>query len=389
MICLETRKYGEVKMNEIKVLLRRKGIKFDDKESGLIFEKCPLCGESKTAGLLEKSFWCDACTTEELIPNSPILEKLGISLDTSPTDFAQLFDETKEEIFNPKMAMGISTGYKDLDKIVGGLKKGHLYMLVAETGMGKSVFATNLIVNVINSTNTTCSYLDLENGRHASIKRFIAVKGLLPITSFNDTSTQTKTEKISRTLSEKLIYRDHRKLAEVIESRSGEAMAKVLGELIKYDVSERKTELVVIDPLENFEATETDYNAISKVVIYFKELAQELGISIVILHHLRKPSDYGHKSVKDVFEIQTPKYRIPTIHDILGTSKIANMATDVWALVRQKESTLLTDQGRILLRVLKQREGNLGDVFLVMNLENLRIAEVATEYYGGQTIIEN
>jgi replicative DNA helicase len=324
-----------------------------------------------------------------MIELDQFLELIGLSFDSSPTDFSTLLNKSLEELFDPERTNGLDTGYKQLNKLTGGLLRDHLYMLVAETGMGKSVFSANLIINILANNNVNCSYFDLENGKFASMARFICIKGLLNVSTFKDQTNKEIVGKIADQLKGRLIYRDHEKLSGIISDSAGLQMAKSLGELITQDVKDFNTKLVVIDPLENFELAETDYNSISKVVIFFKDLAQKLGISIVILHHLRKPDSGSRKMVEKITDLEAPKYRIPSIHDALGSSKITNMATDVWALVRQKEAVNDFEKGKILVRVLKSREANLGDVILQMNMNNLKITDPVKEYYSGQFQIES
>lgn len=375
-------------MNEIKIILKQHRIKFEDGKDKITFPTCPLCQVESQAALNERYFLCVSCS--DAINIKEFFKKLAIPYDDSPTDFADLAAGNADQLLNPERLIGVSTGYEDLDKLTGGLKAGHLYILAAETGMGKSVFAANLVVNAIIKAEKGCSYFDLENGRYASEIRFAPILSGKPVSYFTQ---QTKTEylKIVSQLQGKLIYRDHVKLAPFILNQQGEAMAKAIVELIRHDVSEKQTRIIVIDPLENFETVNSDYSSIAKVIIQFKDLAQELDISILVLHHLRKPQTANNKLVSSVTEVTPAKYRIPTKEDVLGSSKIVNMATDVWTIVRQKDSEGIEEKGKTLFRSLKEREGSgSGDVYFVMNLQNLKFAELSTreEYYGGQNQLE-
>lgn len=375
-------------MNEIKLILKQHRIKFEEVEGKdkLSFPTCPLCQAESGAALNERMFLCRNCI--DTVSIKEFFSKLAIPYDDSPTDFADLATGNAEQLLDPARLIGVSTGYEYLDRLTGGLKAGHLYILAAETGMGKSVFAANLVVNAIIKSEKVCSYFDLENGRYASEIRFAPILSGKPVSYF---TLQTKNDylKIISPLQGSLIYRDHVKLAPFIINQQGEAMAKAIVELIKHDVLEKQTRIVVIDPLENFETTESDYNSIAKVIIQFKDLAQELDISILVLHHLRKPQANSNRLVSDITEVSPAKYRIPTKEDVLGSSKIVNMATDVWTIVRQKDSESIEDKGKTLFRSLKEREGSgSGDVYFVMNLQNLKFAELSTEYYGGQNMVE-
>jgi len=363
-------------MDRLKLFLEANGFPSVFQGKKLMLETCPKCRLEKPATINETHFLCLSCSPTA-IPISQFLNESKLEFDNTSDDFALQVDSEIADLFNPAISKGFTTGYTSLDKRTGGLLPGHLYILAAETGMGKSVFATNLIVNSISHEDTTCSYLDLENGKMVNYKRFIAVHGNMSVRDFDDVNNLPMAKNIAGTLEGRLFHRDHKKLAQYLGTKSGIEMARSLGSIIKYD-SSRGARVFVIDPLENFEMGTDDYNAIAKVVEYFKNLAQELIVAIIILHHIKKPERAVSHMIEDISEAPTAKYRVPTIHDLIGSSKITNKATDVWVLVRQKDDKDVSKQGRILIRILKSREdrpGESGDVYFKMNLDTLRINE--------------
>lgn len=81
-------------------------------------------------------------------------------------------EETINSLFDRQNIKGVPTGFKELDDKVKGLKRGHLIVLGAETGFGKSMLAITLSVNVAKAGEDVL-YLDLENGRDEIYKRFL------------------------------------------------------------------------------------------------------------------------------------------------------------------------------------------------------------------------
>ena len=49
---------------------------------------------------------------------------------------------------DPNALLGLSTGFRDLNRITNGLKKGEMYVLAARPSMGKTTLAMNIAVNV-------------------------------------------------------------------------------------------------------------------------------------------------------------------------------------------------------------------------------------------------
>lgn len=274
---------------------------------------------------------------------------------------------------------GIPTGLATLDQEIGGLQGGHLYVLVAETGMGKSIMGINIHVSLAKAGISSC-YIDLENGAKATLKRFAMIYGLKDKFFFTQ-ENKDKAQKIYEELDPFVTYYDQQELSPIIGSTTGIAAAKKVAELIKAEHA-KGSKFFTIDPLGMLEPVKTgEHNETGNIVNIFKNLSQELNVPILIQHHLSKPNDRKSKKVEDVHETAPAVYRIPTIHDVIGTSKITNTATDVWAMVRQKDDPDRANKSKVLLKILKAREGvERTDYPLVMNLDNLKITEPASLY---------
>ena len=68
----------------------------------------------------------------------------------------------------------ISTGYPKLDIILGQLDPGDTIILGGETGVGKSLLAMNIAVNIARQGEKVL-YIDLENGEKTGIKRLLSI----------------------------------------------------------------------------------------------------------------------------------------------------------------------------------------------------------------------
>lgn len=60
----------------------------------------------------------------------------------------ELLPAAIEHILNPEAIKGISTGYKEIDKLLGGLRQSELGIIQAYPKSGKTVFLTNLMANL-------------------------------------------------------------------------------------------------------------------------------------------------------------------------------------------------------------------------------------------------
>lgn len=362
-------------MDNVELIFKNYGYSFNKDGDKFVFTLCPLCKTDSKASFNERHFLCRNCT-QSAITISDLLSRLNINIDNSPNDVKELLEKNIDLFLDPDLK-GIETGYSTLDQRTGGLLPDHLYILASETGMGKSVFSTNLLINI--SKKHHVSYIDLENGKLLMLKRFVAIAGQYPVTHINDPDNIGDIIATGESLAGKITFRDQQMIEPLIGNLQGVSMAQAICGLIQNDVEEKITKVIVIDPLENFETEDKSYAVTGRVVELFKNLAQKLHIAIIINHHLKKPQHSGGQRVSNISEIVSVSYRIPTIYDLTGTSKITNKATDVWTIVRQKDDPDFGKRGRILLRILKSREDRAtetGDLYFNMNLENLKITEI-------------
>lgn len=303
---------------------------------------------------------------------------MSIITDFPTQDLGSLIEKDSGKLF--ESVKGISTGYPLLDKLSRGLLPQHLYLLGAETGVGKSIFAINILINIATSTSAKSLYIDLENGSMATGKRFLMIAGGKTSQFFDNEANLPEVSKITATFKDKIFYQDRLNLDPHLKGKTSLDKAKALGTLIEDFVVKFDIKVVIIDPLEEFEAVTNDpsasYTAIQQVVSFFRDLAQKHSIIIILIHHLRKPPADRQK-VNSLDENTTPKYRIPDIHDFVGSSKIVNTCTDVWSFVRQIHAVTPSEQGKTLFRILKARETSLGDVRFQMELETLKFSEVS------------
>lgn len=81
-----------------------------------------------------------------------------------------LLKEADKEPFLP-------TGYPELDEFLGGLYKGKLVFLGARPGMGKSLFALNVVNHLMLTKDTPCLYYTLEMSKEEFCKRLFGIGG--------------------------------------------------------------------------------------------------------------------------------------------------------------------------------------------------------------------
>lgn len=302
-------------------------------------------------------------------PTISVPVNAGLALSSKVTG------EVVEKLFDPDRVSGYSTGFSSLDAIVGGLRIGSLTIVGAgASGMGKSIFGINLIVNLNKAFELPVVYIDLENGVLESLERIIKIWNgdMLPEDFFrvggNYKSDVLKMRDEFNTFS----YYSHE---DITESSRGKIV-----KLVNFH-AKKGYKIFLIDPLEIIPAEDCGdpMREEALVIKNLKDLAQEKGLIIIILHHVRKTQNGGDTYIKSISEVEIPKMRIPVMDDFKGLGKTVNLATGVWVIVRMQTAKSKKERNKTLLRVLKNRFGDLGDVYLEYQPATLRFIEVTKE----------
>src|SRR5579862_2418104 len=72
---------------------------------------------------------------------------------------------------------GLASGFKDLDRLTGGLQPANLVIIAARPSMGKSAFALEIANHVSVDQQTPCAFFSLEMSRQEVAQRLICSRG--------------------------------------------------------------------------------------------------------------------------------------------------------------------------------------------------------------------
>lgn len=296
-------------------------------------------------------------------------------------------EETINALFDKQNIKGVPTGFKELDEKVKGLKRGHLIVLGAETGFGKSMLAITLSVNVAKAGENVL-YLDLENGRDEIYKRFLTNWFELDPGYFEDERNKEQVDKFLDILEDKIDYWGLDDLTSF--GYSEDPIKAVLG-IIKQGGSnpQRKPRLIIVDPLQALERQIDPgklFNEQGRIIEDLKNIALKRNTTIIICHHFKKGQVPSSQVIHDIEDIEETTYRIPTLESFKGSGKIVDFAQQVWGLFRKATSEDKEDRAKSLLMVLKNRSGLTGNVKMYFDEDHLRFQETKVVYEEGYTM---
>lgn len=287
-----------------------------------------------------------------------------ISQEVSPQTFVtmksaltNLIRDISKGSRKPGEIMGLSTGYKELDKYLMGLQPGQMFVLAARPSVGKTTFALNICQNVAKLHKLPVIIFSLEMSSHEVTSKILASETGIPLhvikmKNFNAEHMQ-KLNRVNE-LSEIPFYIDDRGGQTIMEMRSKARRLKM----------ERGLGLIMIDYLQIIRPHSKHQNKadlIGDISMAIKALAKELEVPIMVLAQLNREfeKDSGGAVGKD----GRPKMaRKPRLSDLRDSGAIEADADIVIFIDREKDLQKNPDQLTTMV-IGKNRSGELGDVY--------------------------
>ena len=242
-------------------------------------------------------------------------------------------------------AMGVSTGYVDLDRYVGGFAKGNLIIVGARPGIGKTSFCLNLGTNIAKKTKKAVCFFSLEMSNEELVSRIISSEALVHSEKLrNGQLDKDDWEKIANAcsvLSETDIYIDDTSNISLTGMKAKLRRVKNLG-------------LVVVDYLQLMESETkrrdgSRVNEIGDISRGLKLLAKELGVPVIVCSQLNRSTE-------------KEKERKPMLSDLRDSGSIEQDADMVIFLSRDFYGNDPEKANLVDVIVAKNRHGSSGTV---------------------------
>lgn len=253
-------------------------------------------------------------------------------------------------------AVGIPTGYKDLDHMITGLKPADMIVLAARPSIGKTTIALNIASNVALRSDKAVGIFSLEMNTLSLVLRLLCSEAKINLREFRQGVLSHARWVHITNAAEKLrkaqVYIDDTGQLDVIELR---AKARRMKE--KYDVN-----FIVIDYLQLMKGTSMNSNSnreqeVAAISGGIKALAKELNIPILILAQLNRQAEQGGR---------------PKLSHLRESGAIEQDADIVMLLHREREAQQEADPAEIArngveseLIIAKHRNGETGIIELV------------------------
>lgn len=266
---------------------------------------------------------------------------------------------------------GISTGFYDLDNILGGFQKSDLIVLAARPTLGKTSLALDIARHVSIQEKIPVGIFSLEMSQGQLIDRLIASEAEVDLWKLRTGRLSMKGEgndfeKISESLaslSEAPIYIDDSAATTALQIRT---MARRLQ-------AEKGLGLIIVDYLQLMQSHNSNYNnsmvqQITEISRSLKGLARELNVPVLAISQLSR-----------AVEQRSPA--IPKLFDLRESGSIEQDADVVMFIYRQDRDKKNSNRKNIAdIIVAKQRNGPVGKISLYFNENQVSFKNLDKSY---------
>ena len=260
---------------------------------------------------------------------------------------------------------GVSTGFKELDKITNGWQRSDLIIIAARPGMGKTAFTLSLAANASES-GTGVGIFSLEMANEQLVQRLISMDSMIPATTLREGSLKADQWPILANsvehLSELPIFIDDTPAINIFELRAKCRRLK----------QNHGIGLVVIDYLQLMSAGDSSKRGnreqeISSISRALKGMAKELDLPVIALSQLSRAVETRGGDKK------------PQLSDLRESGAIEQDADIVTFIYRpdyyELADNIDTPANTAEVIISKHRNGSLGTVTLEFIKENVKFVD--------------
>jgi replicative DNA helicase len=282
--------------------------------------------------------------------------------------------ESIEKLFENKGAItGVSTGFRDFDKLTSGLHSSEMIVIAARPSMGKTALAMNIAEHAAIQLKLPVAIFSLEMSAQQLVQRMLCSRARVNLAKTRDgflsEADFPKLTNAASKLAEAKIFIDDSAGLSILELRAKARRLK----------AQQDVQLIVVDYLQLLRSTsrraqDNRQLEISEISAGLKGLAKELKIPIIVAAQLNRNPEIRTGSGKGV----------PRLADLRESGSIEQDADLVGLLVREEyyadsDEERAEMEGKAELIIAKQRNGPIGQVKLTFLKDFTRFQDRAED----------
>lgn len=314
----------------------------------IVKEKSTLRRLSAIGSELSKDAALEVNEAEEVLSKAELAimrvgqDKHTGSLEHIKDVLAESYNDLMEATTRKGELIGLSTGFKELDRMTLGFQKTQLIVIGARPGDGKTSLALNIASHVALREKKTVAIFNLEMSAGQLVKRMICSEAMVDLKKASEGSLSDEDfEKVNeavRTLTTAPIY---------IDDTSGITVAAIRSKCRRLKM-QTGLDMIVIDYLQLMQSgkkTESRQLEVADLTRSLKILSKELEVPILVLSQLRR---------------ETEKRNKPMLSDLRESGSIEQDADTVILIHRYRDEADTMDLADFI--VAKQRSGPTGTI---------------------------
>jgi replicative DNA helicase len=242
--------------------------------------------EYKKTQLIEKLSGLNTFNTLDLILKDIdlITQEANITIDKEPLPMskvtAKVIDDLEQQMQRGEKLMGITTGWRMLDKYIGGWNKGNLVIIAGRPGSGKTAIALSLTISACQ--NAKVLFMSLEMSSEELSKRYISFFANIENYKIRGGNLKTNEhEHISQTL-----YRLQNDF--FVDDDTKTTIADIRAKA-QFHKAKHGLNILIIDYLQLIKGTKQNREQeIAEISRNLKIIAKDLGITVIALAQLSR-----------------------------------------------------------------------------------------------------
>ena len=263
----------------------------------------------------------------------------------------EVIREIEEHHANPDSAVGLLTGFSNVDHILHGLQRSDLMILAARPGVGKTAFALNIATNIARrdpEKNILIFTLEMANGQ--LVRRMLCSLTGIENDSISRSNLEMQ-EFVKLNQARQALWKSHIYIDQTAMQTPGDILAKCRRFMIENNTD---IDLIIIDYMQlmSCPGKESRQQEVAEISRSMKLLAKEINVPVIVLSQLSRNAEM--KSEK------------PQLHDLRDSGSIEQDADIVTFLYKEKG----------------QDEDNTLIEFIVAKFRNGKTGSLAFEWHG-------
>lgn len=260
---------------------------------------------------------------------------------------------------------GLSTGFRDLDKLTSGLQPSDLILIAARPSMGKTAFVLNIAQHIGVKEKKAVALFSLEMSKEQLVQRMLCAESTIDSQRLRigelEPNDWTKLVSGADRLSSAPIFIDDTSGITVMEMRSKCRRLKI----------EHDLKIIIIDYLQLMQGSgkkgsENRQQEISEISRSLKGLAREIGVPVIALSQLSR-------------SVESRQVKKPMLSDLRESGSLEQDADIVAFLYRDDYYNPDSEQKNITeVIIAKHRNGPVDTVQLFFHKQFTKFSDLST-----------